>query len=93
MITMQILQPIYTFGKISGYRTAVEGGIKASEAEYDKKRSEIILKTKELYWSLSMIRELRNLANEIKNKLEKAIKRTEEDLKRDIPFADELTLL
>lgn len=92
MITMQILQPIYTFGKISGYKTAAQSGIKVSEAELDKKRSEIVLKTKELYWSLSMIRELRNLANEIKDELEKAIKKTEEDLKKDIPSADELTL-
>jgi len=92
MLTMQVLQPIYTFGKLSGYKTAAEGGIKVSEAELEKKRSEIILKTKELYWSLSLIRELRNLANEIKDELEKAIKRTEEDLKKDIPPADELTL-
>ena len=92
MITMQVLQPIYTFGKISGYKTAAESGIKVSEAELEKRRSEVVLKTKELYWSLSMIRDLRGLANEIKNELEKAIKRTEEDLKKDIPSADELTL-
>ncbi len=92
MITMQVLQPIYTFGKISGYKTAAAGGIKVSEAEVDKKRSELILKTKELYWSLALIRELRTLANEIKEELEKAIKRTEEDLKKEIPYADELTL-
>jgi len=92
MITMQVLQPIYTFGKISGYRTAAQGGINVSQAELEKKRSEIILKTKELYWSLSMIRDLRMLANEIKDELEKAIKKTEEDLKKDIPSADELTL-
>ncbi|MCS7215823.1 MAG: TolC family protein [Thermodesulfovibrio sp.] len=92
MITMQLIQPIYTFGKISGYKTAAEGGIKVSEAELEKKRSEIILKTKELYWSLALIRDLRSLANEIKDELEKAIKKTEEDLKRDIPTSDELTL-
>ncbi|WP_353685032.1 TolC family protein [Thermodesulfovibrio sp. 3907-1M] len=92
MITMQVLQPIYTFGKISGYRTAAQGGIKVSEAELEKKRSEVILKTKELYWSLAMLRDLRNLVNEIKDELEKAIKRTQEDLKKDIPSADELTL-
>jgi outer membrane protein TolC len=92
MITMQVLQPIYTFGKISGYKTAAESGIKVSEEELEKRRSEVVLKTKELYWSLSMIRDLRGLANEIKNELEKAIKRTEEDLKKDIPSADELTL-
>ncbi|MEN2995215.1 MAG: TolC family protein [Thermodesulfovibrio sp.] len=92
MITMQLIQPIYTFGKISGYKTAAEGGVKVSEAELEKKRSEIILKTKELYWSLALVRDLRSLANEIKNELEKAIKKTEEDLKRDIPTSDELTL-
>lgn len=92
MITMQVIQPIYTFGKISGYRSAAESGIKVSEAELEKKRSDLILKTKELYWSLSMVRDLRVLANEIKDELEKAIKRTEEDLKKDIPSADELTL-
>lgn len=92
MLTMQILQPIYTFGKISGYKTAAEGGIKVSEAELEKKRSELILKTKELYWSLALVRDLKKLATEIKEELEKAIKRTEEDLKKDIPSADELTL-
>jgi len=89
---MQALQPIYTFGKIAGYKTAAEGGIKVSEAELEKKRSEIIFKTKEIYWSLAMLRDLRTLANEIKDELEKAIKRTEEDLKKEIPSADELTL-
>ncbi|GAB6182766.1 TolC family protein [Thermodesulfovibrio hydrogeniphilus] len=92
MITMQVLQPIYTFGKISGYKTAAEGGIKVSEAELEKKRSELILKTKELYWSLALVRDLRTLANEIKTELKRAIKRTEEDLKKEIPSADELTL-
>jgi len=92
MITMQVLQPIYTFGKISGYKTAAEGGIKVSEAELEKKRSELIVKTKELYWSLALIRDLRVLANEIKDELQKAIKRTEEDLKKELPSADELTL-
>lgn len=92
MLTMQVLQPIYTFGKISGYKTAAAGGIKVSEAELEKKSSELIVKTKELYWSLALVRDLRVLANEIKDELEKAIKRTEEDLKKDIPSADELTL-
>ncbi len=92
MLTMQVLQPIYTFGKISSYKKAALGVIKVSEAELEKKRSELIVKTKELYWSLALVRDLRVLANEIKNDLEKAIKRTEEDLKKDIPSAEELTL-
>lgn len=92
MITMEVLQPIYTFGKISGYKKAAEGGIKVSEAELEKKLSELIIKTKELYWSLALVRDLRILASEIKDELQKAIKRTEEDLKKDIPSADELTL-
>lgn len=92
MITMEVLQPIYTFGKISGYKKAAEGGIKVSEAEFEKKLSELVVKTKELYWSLALVRELRNLASEIGDELQKAIKRTEEDLKKELPSADELTL-
>ncbi len=92
MITLQVIQPIYTFGKLSGYRTAAEGGMKVSEAELEKKRSELILKTKELYWSLALVRDLKALATEINDELQKAIKKTEEDLKKDIPSADELTL-
>lgn len=92
MITMEVLQPIYTFGKISGYKKAAEGGIKVSEAEFEKKLSELVVKTKELYWSLALVRELRSLASEIRDELQKAIKRTEEDLKKELPSADELTL-
>lgn len=92
MIGIQLVQPIYTFGKLSGYRTAAEGGIKVSEAEIQKKRSELIFKIKELYWSLALLRDLKGLAVEIRDELEKAIKKTEEDLKREIPSTDELTL-
>ncbi|MCS7203782.1 MAG: TolC family protein [Thermodesulfovibrio sp.] len=92
MLIMQALQPIYTFGKISGYKEAAKSGIKVSQAELEKKRSELILKTKELYWSLALVRELKVVAEEIKKELEKAINKTEEDLKKDIPLADELTL-
>jgi outer membrane protein TolC len=92
LISMQMLMPIYTFGKISAYKTAAQGGVKFSKAELEKKRSELILKTKELYWSLALARDLRLLAKEIKDELEKALKKTEEDLKRDIPLAEELTL-
>lgn len=92
MITFQAIQPIYTFGKISAYKSAALGGIRVSEAELQRKRSEFILKIKELYWNLAMLRDLRLLAKEINDELEKAIKKTEEDLKKDIPSADELTL-
>lgn len=92
LLTLQLLQPIYTFGKISGYKQAAEAGIKVSQAEVERKKSELILKTKELYWSLALVRQLRTLATEIKDELEKAMKKTEEDLKKDIPSADEVTL-
>lgn len=92
MFSVQVLQPLYTFGKISGYKEAAERGVKVSEAALERKRSELILKTKELYWSLALLRELRALAIEIKKELDKAIEKTEEDLKKEIPSSDELTI-
>lgn len=92
MFSVQAIQPIYTFGKISGYKEAAERGVKVSEAALEKKRSELILKTKELYWNLALLRELRTLATEIKKELDKAIEKTEQDLKKEIPSSDELTV-
>lgn len=92
ILSFQALQPLYTFGKISGYSEAAERGVKVSQAALDKKKSELILKTKELYWSLALARDLKELANEIKRELDRAIEKAEQDLKREIPSSDELTL-
>ncbi len=51
-LELTITQPIFTFGKISNrYKAALEG-LGAVKSEIDKKKGEIILKVKELYYAL-----------------------------------------
>jgi outer membrane protein len=87
-----LIQPIYTFGKISSYKEAASSGIKVASAGVDKKTSDIILRTKELYYSLLLARDMRNLVLEIKDEIVDSIKKLEKQLKIGSPWAEEVHL-
>ncbi len=87
---LTLIQPIYTFGKISSFREAAEGGIKVSEAGVDKSTSDIVLRTKQLYYSILLTKELKALAFEIREELEEAIDKVEKQLEAGSPWADEI---
>jgi len=87
-----LIQPIYTFGKIAGYREAALSGIKVAQAGTDKKTSDIVLRTKELYYSLLLAMEMRNLVLEIKDDLLDSIKKVERQIEIGSPWADEANL-
>ncbi|HOE16158.1 MAG TPA: TolC family protein [Syntrophorhabdaceae bacterium] len=53
---MTLTQPIYTFGKISNRREAAARGVAVREARLLQKRSEIVLRVKELYYGLVLSR-------------------------------------
>jgi len=56
MIDLTLTQPLYTFGKISNRREAAARGVAVNEAKLPKKRSEIALRVKELYYGLVLAR-------------------------------------
>jgi len=85
-----LIQPIYTFGKISSFREAAESGKKVGEAGVNKSTSEIILRTKQLYYSILLTKELRDLALEIREKLIEALEKVEKQLAAGSPWADEI---
>ncbi|NLI30691.1 MAG: TolC family protein [Nitrospiraceae bacterium] len=87
-----LIQPIYTFGKISSYKLAAESGKKAAEAGAVKKASDIILRTKELYFGLVLAKDLKKLALEIKDELEKSARRAQRQVDTGSPYADEVQL-
>ncbi len=87
-----IIQPIYTFGKISSYKQAAESGVKAAESGAAKKTSDIILRTKELYYSLALAKDFRNLVLEVKDDLEHAVKNAQKQIDTGSPYADEMNL-
>ncbi|MBI4687453.1 MAG: TolC family protein [Nitrospirae bacterium] len=87
-----LIQPIYTFGKISSYKEAASSGVKAARAGVNKKTSDIVLRIKELYYSLLLAKDMRNLVLEIKDELVDSIKKAEKQIETGSPWADETNL-
>jgi outer membrane protein TolC len=92
-VDITLIQPLYTFGKITSGKEAAAGGVKVDEARADQKASEIILKVHEYYYGLLLARDLRALVLEVKEKLEAAREKTERLLAEESKNADEMDLL
>lgn len=67
-----IIQPLYTFGKISGNMEAATHGIEVDRSRKDQKANEIILKVREYYYGLMLARELKEVVLEVQETLQKA---------------------
>jgi outer membrane protein len=67
-----LVQPIYTFGKISHSMAAAKHGIEVEKARREQKRNEIVLKVKEYYYGVLLARELKQLLNEVQDNLSQA---------------------
>ena len=61
-----IIQPLYTFGKISENMEAAEHGIVADMAKKEQTRNEVVLKVKEYYYGLLLARELKEVVLDVK---------------------------
>jgi len=86
---INIIEPLYTFGKISSLRIAAESGVKVSKAAVDKNSSDIILRTKQLYYGILLAKNLKNLINEIREEVLNALEMVEKRLSVGSPWADE----
>ena len=91
-VEMTLVQPLYTFGKITGYREAAAEGVKVEKGKVEEKASDVILRVKELYYGRLLASDILGLLDEIKEDLDKAIDKTERQLKADAPGADEVDL-
>jgi outer membrane protein len=67
-----LVQPLYTFGKISENMKAASHGIAVDRAKKEQKRNEVVLQTKEYYYGLLLARELKEVVLEVKENLDKA---------------------
>lgn len=67
-----LVQPLYTFGKISERMSAATHGIEVDRAKKAQKANEITLKVKEYYYGLLLARELKALVSEVGELLSKA---------------------
>jgi len=91
-IEMTLVQPLYTFGKITGFREAAAEGVKVDKAKVEEKAADLVLRIKELYYGRLLAADLLGLIDEIGGDLEKAIEKTERQLKADVPGVDEVDL-
>ena len=51
MLDIAVIQPLYTFGKISHRQDAAASGVGAQKAAKEKKQAEVVLNIKELYYA------------------------------------------
>ena len=92
IVEMTLVQPLYTFGKISSFREAADAGVRVDRAKVEEKASDVILRIKELYYGRLLTSDLLSLIDEISEDLDKAIEKTERQLKADAPGVDEVDL-
>ena len=67
-----LIQPLYTFGKITENMKAATHGIEADRAKKEQSRNEVALKVKEYYYGLLLARELKELLLEVREDLDDA---------------------
>ena len=67
-----IIQPLYTFGKISENMKAATHGIEVDRSRKDQRANEVVLKVKEYYFGLMLARELKEVVLEVQETLVKA---------------------
>lgn len=82
---VELNQPIYTWGELSGNIQAAEHGIGVEEAEVEGKKMEVAVRTGELYYSLLLANALDRLAQETGS----AVRRAKREVQRLLDEGDE----
>ncbi len=70
-----LMQPLYTFGKISNRKDAAALGVEAQSAGREKKRNEVVLYVKELYYAYLIAAQGKSAAREADDYINDAGKR------------------
>ncbi len=78
---LEIIQPLYTFGKLTNSLMAAVQGIIAEQAGQEKTTNEVIMQIKELYYSLLLARQVHESLGEVKRGFEDAVEQAQERLR------------
>jgi outer membrane protein TolC len=79
-IDFNLVQPLYTFGKLSNLSSAASQAVVAEEANVRKEVLSLQLKVRELYWGLILGTELVAVIEEAQNEVKNAISKIREKL-------------
>lgn len=77
---LEIVQPLYTFGRISSEILAASHGVDAKRAATQNTRAATIATVKELYYNLLLSRQLKELLDEVRDNFTKALDTAEKRL-------------
>lgn len=83
--TVTILQPIYTWGKLSSLREATAHGSEVARAQGRKDRNELVYQVKELFYGAVLAEQLYTFLEDGKNEVTEILKKAEEDQKKKRP--------
>lgn len=87
-----IIQPLYTFGKISENMKAATHGIEVDRSRKIQRGNEITLKVREYYYGLLFAREMKELLLEVQESLDKAREKAQKLLDQGSDTVDEMDL-
>jgi outer membrane protein TolC len=71
-VDLRLVQPLYTFGKISNRISAAGWAVEAAEAGLDKSRADVLLLTRQLYWGVVLAQELDGVVGTVVNRMAEA---------------------
>jgi outer membrane protein TolC len=84
---IRVIQPLYTFGKISSFREAAARGVQVSEAAVDQTASEVALQVKQLYYGALLAGDIREFLKGLREDVVKSLKRAERRVEAGSPAA------
>jgi outer membrane protein len=77
---LKLVQPVYTFGKISAGVAAAESGVKASQNRQFGLVADLDLNVRKAYWGAKLATEILSTLDEASNYLDQAQKKIEDEL-------------
>jgi len=87
-----LVQPIYSFGKISHAMSAARHGIEVEKARLEQRRNEVVVKVEEYYYGVLLARELKELLGEVRGDLVRARDKAKKLLEQNSSNVEEADL-
>ena len=87
-----VIQPLYTFGKISENMTAATHGIEVDRSRKEQRTNEIVLKVHEYYNGLLLAREMKELVLEVEDILIRAREKAQKLMDQGSETVDQMDL-
>ena len=90
---VEALQPVFTFGKLAGYRKAAQHGVEAKTLQRDVAEHEVIANVKKVYFGLVFLESLQSFMDELTERANSARERVDEQLRKHNPDVTDIDLM